>query len=170
MPGRFRLLSKPRCSLSVKRPCLSYSLDLYVLDETHDLPAEGNYLAWRSRSHKNMTASGGTGSGKTTLIDAVSGETAICPPNERIVIIEDTGEIQCTAANLQPIAHHQISTNQGQARGRRCACGLIVGEVRILKPWTCLWRGTRDTRVGCATLHVSYCQIRPGQKHRCSSV
>jgi P-type conjugative transfer ATPase TrbB len=49
--------------------------------------------------HRNLLIIGGTGSGKTTLVNAVIHEMVRCNPDERIVILEDTGEIQCTAAN-----------------------------------------------------------------------
>jgi pilus assembly protein CpaF len=48
-------------------------------------------------SHKNILISGGTGTGKTTLLNALS---ACIDPGERIVLIEDTAEIQIETANL----------------------------------------------------------------------
>jgi len=41
--------------------------------------------------------SGGTGTGKTTLLNALAG---CLPVNDRLVLIEDTAELQVTAANL----------------------------------------------------------------------
>jgi pilus assembly protein CpaF len=41
--------------------------------------------------HKNMVIAGGTGSGKTSLLNALSAEI---PENERIVVIEDSSELQ----------------------------------------------------------------------------
>lgn len=46
---------------------------------------------------KNILISGATGSGKTTLLNALA---TFIPANERIVVIEDTSEIQIQAANL----------------------------------------------------------------------
>jgi pilus assembly protein CpaF len=45
----------------------------------------------------NILISGGTGTGKTTLLTAL---VAYIPPEERIVVIEDTSEIRIEAANL----------------------------------------------------------------------
>jgi pilus assembly protein CpaF len=48
-------------------------------------------------NQQNILISGGTGTGKTTLLNALA---AFIPPQERIVVIEDTSEIQIQARNL----------------------------------------------------------------------
>lgn len=48
-------------------------------------------------SHWNVVISGGTGTGKTTLLNALA---SLIEPEERVVVIEDTSEIQITARNL----------------------------------------------------------------------
>lgn len=48
--------------------------------------------------HLNILVAGGTGSGKTTLTNALLAELA--GTGERIVLIEDTRELQCAAPNL----------------------------------------------------------------------
>ncbi len=45
----------------------------------------------------NILISGGTGTGKTTLLNAL---TAFLPADDRLVLIEDTAELQLEAANL----------------------------------------------------------------------
>lgn len=47
--------------------------------------------------HKNILIAGGTGTGKTTLLNALA---SLIPPEERLVVIEDTSEIQIQAPNL----------------------------------------------------------------------
>ena len=49
------------------------------------------------RDHHNVLISGGTGTGKTTLLNALA---AFVSDDERIVIIEDTSEIQVQTPNL----------------------------------------------------------------------
>lgn len=46
----------------------------------------------------NILVAGGTGTGKTTLVNALLAEVA--KTTDRIVLIEDTRELQCTAPNL----------------------------------------------------------------------
>ncbi|MDF0753081.1 Flp pilus assembly complex ATPase component TadA, partial [Marinobacter sp. 71-i] len=46
----------------------------------------------------NILVAGGTGSGKTTLVNALLAEVA--KTADRIVLIEDTRELQCAAPNL----------------------------------------------------------------------
>jgi pilus assembly protein CpaF len=48
-------------------------------------------------NRRNILISGGTGAGKTTLLNALA---ALIPADERIVVIEDTSEIQIQAPNL----------------------------------------------------------------------
>lgn len=49
------------------------------------------------RSHKNILISGGTGTGKTTLLNILAN---FIPKEERILVIEDTAEIQIQSPNL----------------------------------------------------------------------
>jgi pilus assembly protein CpaF len=49
------------------------------------------FLRFCMEKEKNMIISGGTGTGKTTFINAVS---ALIPPTERIITIEDAAELQ----------------------------------------------------------------------------
>lgn len=54
-------------------------------------------LAAAVRSRQNILISGGTGTGKTTLLNALA---AFIPDDERLVVIEDTSEIQVEKLNL----------------------------------------------------------------------
>jgi type IV secretion system protein VirB11 len=50
------------------------------------------------KTRANILVAGGTGSGKTTLVNALLAEVA--KTSDRIVLIEDTRELQCAAPNL----------------------------------------------------------------------
>lgn len=49
------------------------------------------YLTLMVKTHHNVIVSGGTGSGKTSLLNALS---AVIPEHERIIVIEDSSELQ----------------------------------------------------------------------------
>ncbi|NSY46769.1 P-type conjugative transfer ATPase TrbB [Agrobacterium tumefaciens] len=94
-------------------------------------------------SRMNIVVSGGTGSGKTTFANAVIAEIVANAPDDRIVILEDTAEIQCAAENA--VALHTSDTID-MARLLKSTMRLrpdriIVGEVRdgaaltLLKAW-----------------------------------
>jgi P-type conjugative transfer ATPase TrbB len=91
----------------------------------------------------NIVISGGTGSGKTTLANAIIAEIVSAAPDDRMVILEDTSEIQCAAENA--VSLHTSDTID-MARLLKSTMRLrpdriIVGEVRdgaaltLLKAW-----------------------------------
>ncbi|MDQ3471781.1 MAG: P-type DNA transfer ATPase VirB11 [Pseudomonadota bacterium] len=74
-----------------------------------DLLASGNTIEFLSaavRRRKTMVIAGGTGTGKTTFLNALLKEA---PSNERFVLIEDTPEIQL---------HHQNAVGLVAVRGK----------------------------------------------------
>ena len=103
-PGGFRfsgalppIVSAP--AFTIRKPASRvFTLDEYV---------EAGILTERQKDalcmvvseHQNLLVVGGTGSGKTTLANALIAEMVRQFPDERHVIIEDTREIQCTAQN-----------------------------------------------------------------------
>jgi type IV secretion system protein VirB11 len=60
--------------------------------------AEADILRCGVTERLNILVAGGTGTGKTTLTNALLAEIACS--NDRIVLIEDTRELQCAAPNL----------------------------------------------------------------------
>jgi pilus assembly protein CpaF len=88
------------------------------------------------KSRLNIIVSGGTGAGKTTMLNVLSG---YIPNNERIVTIEDSAELQlkqrhvvrleCRPANVEgkgAVMQRQLVINSLRMRPNR----IIVGEVR----------------------------------------
>ena len=68
------------------------------LIENGTLSAEtAEFLRERVCNRQNILISGGTGTGKTTLLNALC---AFIPPSDRIVLIEDTAEVDLAAPNL----------------------------------------------------------------------
>jgi type IV secretion system protein VirB11 len=110
--------------------------------------------------HKNILVIGGTGSGKTTLVNAIIHEMVEQNPTERPFIIEDTGEIQCTAENHVQY-HTSIDVTMTmllKTTLRMRPDRILVGEVRgeealdLLDAWNTGHPG------GVATLHANSAQ------------
>lgn len=105
----------------------------------------------------NILVVGGTGSGKTTLVNAILLEIAEQCPDHRLVILEDTRELQCRAANHVALRTSPTVTMDGLLRAtlRLRPDRIIVGEVRggealsLLKAWNTGHPG------GCATIHAN---------------
>ncbi len=117
-------------------------LDDYV---TPKVMTEAQASAIRSAidSRMNIVISGGTGSGKTTLANAIIAEIVAAAPDDRMVILEDTAEIHCAAENAVRL---HTSDTIDMARLLKSTMRLrpdriIVGEVRdgaaltLLKAW-----------------------------------
>ncbi|CAM5322832.1 type IV secretion system protein VirB11 [Aquamicrobium terrae] len=60
--------------------------------------AQAEVLRLNVATRANILVAGGTSTGKTTLTDALLAEVA--KTSDRVVIIEDTRELQCAAPNL----------------------------------------------------------------------
>ncbi|MCZ4432016.1 P-type conjugative transfer ATPase TrbB [Agrobacterium sp. SOY23] len=108
-------------------------------------------------SRLNIVISGGTGSGKTTLANAVIGEIVNRAPDDRLVILEDTAEIQCVGNNIV-FLHTSDTVDMGRllkSTMRLRPDRIIVGEVRdgaaltLLKAWNTGHPG------GVATVHAN---------------
>ncbi|MBN9147115.1 MULTISPECIES: P-type conjugative transfer ATPase TrbB [unclassified Nitrobacter] len=60
--------------------------------------SQADVLRLAVERHKNILVAGGTSTGKTTLTNALLAEVA--KTSDRVVLIEDTRELQCAAPNL----------------------------------------------------------------------
>ena len=105
---------------------------------------------------RNILVAGGTSSGKTTLANALLAEVA--PRDERVILIEDTRELQCAAADTVALRTRAgIVTMADLVRStlRLRPDRIIVGEVRgrealdMLKAWNTGHPG------GIATVHAN---------------
>ena len=85
-------------AFAIRKPAVAvFSLQDYVAAGMMSA-ATAAYLRIAVLERKNILVAGGTSTGKTTLTNALLAELA--KTDERIVLIEDTRELQCTAPNL----------------------------------------------------------------------
>lgn len=114
-------------------------------------------IATAVQNHKNILVVGGTGTGKTTLTNAIIHEMVECDPEERIVILEDTGEIQCSAKNyLQYHTSIDVSmTKLLKTTLRMRPDRIIVGEVRGPEALDLLMAWNTGHEGGAATVHAN---------------
>ena len=83
---------------AIRRPAIAvFALDDYVQTGIMSW-AQANLLRNAVRDRKNILVAGGTSTGKTTLVNALLAEVA--RTSDRVVLIEDTRELQCAARNL----------------------------------------------------------------------
>lgn len=107
--------------------------------------------------HRNLLIIGGTGSGKTTLVNAIIHEMVEGDPDERVVILEDTAEIQCAAANC---VQYHTSTEVSMTALLRTTLRMrpdriLVGEVRGAEALDLLDAWNTGHEGGAATLHAN---------------
>ncbi|MCJ8521161.1 type IV secretion system protein VirB11 [Pseudorhizobium tarimense] len=160
LAGRYRfegllppVVSSP--SFSIRRHLTRVlSLDDYVVASILT-PAQAQTIREAVQTRRNIIVSGGTGSGKTTLATTIIGEMIRHSPQDRLVMLEDTPEIQCSAANIVSL---RTSAAIDMSKLLRSALRLrpdriVVGEVRdgaalsLLKAWNTGHPG------GVATVH-----------------
>jgi type IV secretion system protein TrbB len=137
-----------------KRAVGVISLAQYVLD---GILTEDQALSLRQavRERRNIVIAGGTSSGKTTLANALLQEMAAT--GDRVIILEDTVELQCMADDHVPLRTKPgvaSMTELVRSTLRLRPDRIVVGEVRgpeaidLMKAWATGHPG------GVATLHA----------------
>jgi type IV secretion system protein VirB11 len=118
--------------------------------------AQAGALRQAVTEHRNILVAGGTSSGKTTLANALLAEIARL--DERVILIEDTRELQCSAPDcvaLRTKAGVVSLADLVRSTLRLRPDRIIVGEVRgaealdMLKAWNTGHPG------GIATVHAN---------------
>jgi type IV secretion system protein VirB11 len=141
---------------AIRKPALRiHTLADYVADGIMSDPV-ARLLSLSVAEKRNILVAGGTSSGKTTLANALLAELAAS--DERVILIEDTRELQCAAPDTvalrtRPgvVAMSDLVRSTLRLRPDR----IIVGEVRggealdLLKAWNTGHPG------GIATVHAN---------------
>ena len=94
-------------------------------------------------TRKNILVVGGTGTGKTTFVNAIINEMKILTPKHRLLILEDTLELQCSMENFVSMRTSSDKSMQDllKVTMRQRPDRIIIGEVRgkealdMLKAW-----------------------------------
>lgn len=137
-----------------KRAAGVIELDRYVASGILTA-VQADYLRGAVHDRQNILIAGGTGTGKTTLANALLREIALT--GDRVVVLEDTVELQCSAADcvaLRTRPGTASMTELVRSTLRLRPDRIIVGEVRgpealdLLKAW-----GTGHPG-GIATVHA----------------
>jgi pilus assembly protein CpaF len=106
----------------------------------------------------NVIVVGGTGSGKTALLGALC---AACPPEQRLVVIEDTAELAMSRPQVVRLEarDHPAGAVEGIRHLVRSALRLrpdriVVGEVRGAEALDMVWALSTGHRGSMSTLHA----------------
>ena len=141
---------------SIRKPAARiYTLLDYVTDGIMSADA-ARILSMAVVERRNILVVGGTSSGKTTLANALLAEMAHL--DERVILIEDTRELQCAAPDVVALRTRAGSVTMAdlvRSTLRLRPDRIIVGEVRgaealdMLKAWNTGHPG------GIATVHAN---------------
>ena len=138
-----------------KRASRVFTLDDYVASGIL-LQAASDILTRAIETRRNILAVGGTGSGKTTFVNAIIDGISRHCPTDRLIIIEDTAELQSASENTvfmrssDGVPIQRLVKVSMRYRPTR----ILVGEVRdgsaldLLKAWNTGHPG------GVATVHA----------------
>jgi len=129
-------------AFAIRKPAVAvFTLDDYVAAGIMSA-VQAEMLRQRVAARANILVTGGTSTGKTTLTNALLAEVA--KTDYRVVIIEDTRELQCAAPNLVAMRTKDgVASLSDLARSslRLRPDRIPVGEVRgaealeLLKAW-----------------------------------
>ena len=143
-------------TFAIRKPAdVIYTLEDYVKSDIMT-SEQASYLRRAIAERKNILVVGGTSSGKTTLTNALL--TEVSKHHHRIILIEDTRELQCNILDLVALRTKPgVATLSDLVRStlRLRPDRIIIGEVRgrealdMLKAWNTGHAG------GITTLHAN---------------
>jgi len=152
----------------VKNPCFTirkkaeviYTLDDFVLMGTLTA-AQSEVIRTAIVERKNIVVCGGPGTGKTTFVNACIAEMAKLCPFDRLLILEDVPELQCSSKNVVHLVTNKMIKNPVDLQKlifvamRSRPDRILIGEVRdksmldAMKAWNTGCPG------GIVTIHAN---------------
>lgn len=141
-----------------KHTTLDLTLEDYIESKIMT-PGQAATIKKAVKNKKNILVVGGTGSGKTTLCNAILNEMS--QYHERIIIIQDTNELRCKCENkvyLRSTVYTSIRDLLFSTL-RRTPTRIVIGEVRdgaalnVIKAWNTGHSG------GLCTLHADSAEL-----------
>ncbi|MBZ9756986.1 P-type conjugative transfer ATPase TrbB [Mesorhizobium sp. ESP6-5] len=143
-------------TFAIRKPAVAvFTLQNYVASAIMT-GSQADVLQLAVARRKNILVAGGTSTGKTTLVNALLAE--IAKSSDRIVLIEDTRELQCAAPNLVALrtkdgvaSLSDLVKSSLRLRPDRIPIGEVrgAGALDLLKAW-----GTGHPG-GIGTIHAS---------------
>ena len=125
-----------------KKASSVYPLEQYIM-EGRATNEDIELLRKTILARKNILVVGGTGTGKTTFVNAIINEMKLLTPKHRLILLEDTPELQCTMDNFLSMRTNSTMSMQELLKitMRQRPDRIIIGEVRgkealdMLKAW-----------------------------------
>ena len=146
-----------------KKATKVFTFDEYV--KTGMLSKEyKDYLEEAIRERKNILVVGGTGTGKTTFLNAILEAISRITPHHRIISLEDLPELQCPADDYSPMFTMQDVEDRKHVYNmtklladcmRRSPDRIVVGEVRDGAAYTMLKAWNTGHPGGACTVHAN---------------
>lgn len=141
---------------AIRKPCATVFKLIEYVEAGTMTASQMQMLSDAIMQRQNILVGGGTGSGKTTLANALLAELA--STSDRIYIVEDTPELRCEAQNKVQIlvkppvyTYHQAIVDALRYRPDR----IVLGEVRDGAPLDLLKSWNTGHPGGIATVHAN---------------
>ena len=130
---------------------------VFPIESYFDSEEKYDLLVKHIKKRSNIVIGGETGSGKTSLLNAIIDKMIEFTPNDRFYIVEDASEIKCHAKDLFPIWAAGKDCLKAVGTAMRCNVSRIIfGELRygdvtneLLKAWNSGHTG------GITTVHAN---------------
>ena len=146
-----------------KKATRIFTLDDYIADGSMT-PTYKKAIEEAIAARKNILIVGGTGTGKTTFLNAILAAISRITPQHRIISLEDMPELQCASEDYSPMFTMQdtedvkIKYDMTQLLAdcmRRSPDRIVVGEVRTGAAYTMLKAWNTGHPGGVCTVHAN---------------